>query len=405
MKYKYSALDKTGNTVNGTIEADNEPGAKQYLKGKGLYPLSIKASGQLRTAAKKKSFLNFGIKQKLPTQLARQLASLLKGSVPLFQALSIILKQLKGEKEKEILEFLKDQVRGGISLSEALNHYPNIFDNLFVHSVRAGETTGALDSILSYQADLLETRSTLKGKIKAALVYPAIMCVVGASVLLFLVSYVVPMVMKIFDRMNQQLPVATRALLFFTHLVNSYFLIFVVITGVGIFGLTRWVKKSAGGRTLWDRFLLKAPVFGALYEMILVGRFAKILGTLLKSGVHMLQALTVVSSTMKNTIVANAIVEMSGMVERGMDLSLALRETGIFPEYVADMVSVGETGGNIEEMLSNIANYYEINASQRIAALTAMVEPLIIVAMGATIAFILVAILLPLFEMNKVLTR
>lgn len=284
MRYKYSAVNKTGATANGTIEAENEPNARHSLKNKGLYPLTIKPLGQERTTTRKKSFFNFGIKHKLPIQLARQLASLLKGGVPLLQALSIILKQLKGEKEKEIIDFLKEQVRGGAALSEALKHYPSVFDNLFIYSVQAGEKTGALDSILSYQADLLETRAVLKGKIKAALVYPAIMCIVGASVLLFLVSYVVPMVMKIFDRMNQQLPAATKTLLFLTHLVNSYLIVCITVIGTGIFGLTRWIKKSPKGRTLWDRFLLKVPVFGPLYEMILVGRFAKILGTLLKSG-------------------------------------------------------------------------------------------------------------------------
>jgi general secretion pathway protein F len=404
MNFRYSAVDKNGKLEHGRIEADIESTAKNEIKNRGLYLVSLK---EVSTAqGKKKRFLfSFGIKQKLPVQLARQLASLLKGGVPLFQALTIITNQLEGDKEKEIVGYLRDEVKGGASLSEALKAYPEIFDTLFIYSVAAGEKTGALDSILKYQADLLESRAVVMGKIKAALVYPAVMCCVGAGVLLFLIGYVVPMVTKIFDRMNQQLPLPTQVLMAITNFVNSYLFIFVISLGLAIFAFTRWIKKNPKGRQFWDSLTLRFPMFGSLYQMVLVGRFAKILGTLLKSGVHMLQSLVVVSSTMKNTIVAEAVMNMSRMVERGADLSIALRETPIFPPYIADMVSVGESSGNLEEMLSSVSEYYENNANQKIAALTSMVEPLIIVILGAVIAFILVSILLPLFEMNKVLIK
>ena len=404
MNFKYYAVDKNGKLEHGRIEADVESTAKNEIKSRGLYLVSLKEVSAAQ--GKKKRFLfSFGIKQRLPVQLARQLASLLKGGVPLFQALTIITNQLEGDREKEIVGYLRDEVKGGASLSEALKAYPEIFDTLFIYSVAAGEKTGALDSILKYQADLLESRAVVKGKIKAALVYPAVMCCVGAGVLLFLIGYVVPMVTKIFDRMNQQLPLPTQVLMAITNFVNSYLFIFVISLGLAIFTFTRWVKKNPKGRQFWDSLTLRFPMFGSLYQMVLVGRFAKILGTLLKSGVHMLQSLVVVSSTMKNTIVAEAVMNMSRMVERGADLSIALRETPIFPPYIADMVSVGESSGNLEEMLSSVSEYYENNANQKIAALTSMVEPLIIVILGAVIAFILVSILLPLFEMNKVLIK
>ena len=404
MNYKYYAVDKNGKLEHGRLEADAESTAKNEIKSRGLYLVSLKEESTAQ--GKKKRFLfSFGIKQRLPVQLARQLASLLKGGVPLFQALSIMTNQLEGDREKEIVGYLRDEVKGGASLSESLKTYPEIFDTLFIYSVAAGEKTGALDSILRYQADLLESRAVVKSKIKAALVYPAIMCCVGAGVLLFLIGYVVPMVTKIFDRMNQQLPLPTQLLMAITDFVNSYLIFFVIFAVIAFLAVMRWVKKSAKGRQFWDNFVLGFPMFGALYQMVLVGRFAKILGTLLRSGVHMLQSLVVVSSTMKNTIVAEAVLNMSRMVERGSDLSIALRETSIFPPYIADMVSVGESSGNLEEMLSSVSEYYENNANQKIAAFTSMVEPLIIVILGAVIAFILVSILLPLFEMNKVLIK
>jgi general secretion pathway protein F len=404
MNFRYYAIGKTGKPEQGRIEADAESTAKNEIKNRGLYLVSLKET-QAAEGRRKSIFFSFGIKQKLPILLARQLSSLLKGGVPLFQALTIIANQLDGDREKDIVGFLRDEVKGGAPLSEALKAYPEIFDNLFAYSVAAGEKTCALDSILKYQADLLESRANVKAKIKAALVYPAIMCVVGTGVLLFLIGYVVPMVTKIFDRMNQKLPLPTQALMTITNFVNSYLFIFAISLGLAIFAFSRWVKKNPKGRQFWDGFVLRSPMFGNLYRMVLISRFAKIMGTLLKSGVHMLQSLVVVSSTMKNSVISDAVMNMSRMVERGADLSIALRGTPVFPPYVADMVSVGESSGNLEEMLASVSEYYETNANQKIAAFTAMVEPLIIVILGAVIAFILVSIMLPLFEMNKILVK
>jgi general secretion pathway protein F len=404
MNFRYYAIGKTGKLEQGRIEADAESAAKYEIKNRGLYLVSLEETAAAK-GRKKSIFFSFGIKGKLPIQLARQLSSLLKGGVPLFQALTIIANQLDGDREKDIVGFLRDEVKGGAPLSEALKAYPEIFDNLFVYSVAAGEKTGALDSILKYQADLLESRANVKAKIKAALIYPAIMCVVGTGVLLFLIGYVVPMVTKIFDRMNQKLPLPTQLLMTITNFVNSYLFIFAISLGLAIFAFSRWVKKNPKGRQFWDGFVLRSPMFGSLYQMVLISRFAKIMGTLLKSGVHMLQSLVVVSSTMKNSVISDAVMNMSRMVERGADLSIALRGTPVFPPYVADMVSVGESSGNLEEMLASVSEYYETNANQKIAAFTAMVEPLIIVILGAVIAFILVSIMLPLFEMNKILVK
>lgn len=403
MLFTYSALDKAGKAQNGTIEADAETNAKNTIKGKGLFLVSLKTR-ESKTGSRRTLF-SFGIKQKLPVQLARQLASLIKGGVPLFQALSIITNQLDSQAERDIVGYVRDQVRGGSSLSEALKAYPGIFDRLFVYSVQAGEKAGALDSILNYQADLLEKRAEVRDEIRTALTYPVIMVLVGTAVLLFLIGYVVPMVMKIFDRMNQQLPAATRLLLGLTNFVNSYLLIILVVGALLVVILAQWVKRSPGGRKTFDTFLLKVPVYGQLYQMILVSRFAKIVSTLLKSGVHMLQSLTVVSSTIRNSVMSGSVSNMAQMVERGSDLSIALRQSLAFPPYVADMVAVGESSGNLEELLDTVSVYYDTRAKQKIARLTAMVGPLIIVALGAVIGFILVSILLPLFEMNKILMK
>ncbi len=402
MRFKYSALDSTGRTVNGFIEADATLTAKSEIRSRGLYTISI---GELAEKSfRRHSHFAFGIKQRLPIQLARQLSSLLKGGVPLFQALTIISNQLEAEKEKEIVGYLRDQVRGGTPLSDAMKAYPGIFDELFVYSVRAGEKSGALDSILTYQANLLESRSVLKGKIKAALVYPAIMVVVGIGVLLFLIGYVVPMVIKIFERMNQTLPLPTKLLIGVTGFINNHYYV-LFLAAIALYAFIWWGKRNTKVMRAWDDFLLKAPVFGSLYLMVSVSRFARIIGTLLKSGIPMLQSIIVVSGAMKNKIVSEAVIKMAEMVEGGADLSAAMRSTAVFPTYVADMVSVGESSGNIEEMLTTVSEYYEANINQRITAFTAMIEPVIILFIGAIIAFVLVSILLPLFEMNKLLIK
>lgn len=402
MRFKYKALNDSGKAVNGFIDADGEVFARNEIKNSGLFLVSLKEISKKTNG--NKALFSFGIKQRLPILLARQLSSLLKGGVPLFQALTIMANQMEGQKEKEILNYLKDQVRGGTPLSAALKAYPDIFDELFTYSVQAGEKSGALDSILIYQAGLLENRAFVRGKIKAALTYPAIMAVVGTGVLFFLIGYVVPMVIKIFDRMNQELPLATKILMGMTSFFNNHFYL-IMLSPVALYALFMWLRRDPKWKRAWHKFVLRVPVFGSFYIMVLINGFARIMGTLLRSGIPMLQSLIAVSGTMKNTIVSEAIIKMAGMVEEGADLSTALRNTGIFPPYVADMATVGENGGNLDEMLTNVSDYYEANVNQKITTFTAMVEPAIILMMGAVIAFVLVSILLPLFEMNKILIK
>jgi general secretion pathway protein F len=403
MVFRYRALNRAGSFESGLLEAENETSVKALVKDKGLYLVSFKeVSGK---KDKQRELFSFGIRQRLPVQLARQLSSLLKGGVPLFQALTIIANQLGNGKARDIVDYLKDQVRGGSSLSEALKAYPQIFDELFIYSVQAGERSGALDSILSYQADLLENRAVVRGKISTALIYPVIMAVVGAGVLLFLMTYVVPMVIKIFERTNQALPLPTQLLMGTAKLVNSYLFIFLIAVMVFTVLGVRWVRRSSRARHALDRLLLRLPLYGSLYQMITVGRFARIMATLLKSGVTMVQSLIVVSRTMKNRVISESILRIAEMVEGGADLSSALRTTGMFPSYLTDMVVVGETGGNLEEMLSRVSEYYEVNVNQRITGLTSMIEPFIILAIGLVVAFVLISILLPLFELNKILIK
>lgn len=403
MTYKYSALSNTGKSISGVVSADSETAARGEIKARGLYLVALKEVSKDR--GHKGNIFSPRLGNGLPIQLARQLSSLLKGGVPLFQALNIVANQFSGEKEKSIVRHLQAQVREGTPLSEALKGFPKMFDDLFVYAVQAGEKSGALDAILAYQADLLENRAVLKSRIKTALIYPVIMSTVGTGVLIFLMVYVVPMVMRIFERMNQQLPLPTKLLIGIATFINNYFLVLLLGSATALWLFFLWIRKNEKHRMRWESFLLKLPLYGDLYTMILVNRFTRIMETLLKSGVTMVQSILVVSRTMKNKVISNSIVKMAEMVQGGADLSAAMRAVDVFPPYVADMVSIGENSGKVEEMLARVSDYYETNVNQRIAAFTAMVEPVIILIMGAIVAFVLVSVLLPLFEMNKILGK
>jgi len=405
MKFVYEALTVDGKRKRGEIEADHIEIAKQKLKREGKYLISLEES---RDKRRERSFFfafrSFGVKKSLPIKLARQLSSLLKGGVPLYQALVIVGNQTKSEKEKKIIHYLSERVREGISLSDALSDFPHIFDPFFIYSVKAGEKGGALDKILLYQANLLEQDANLRSKIKTALIYPAIMVVVGISVLFFLLSVVVPMMVKIFERMNQTLPFVTRALILLSDLVTGKIYILLAFFAI-LYILFVKVRKNERWEKLKASIILKIPLIGELYEMIMVERFTRILSTLLKSGVPMLQSLLVVSGAAKNPLYKEGIEKMAHMVERGLDLSAAIRQLSLFPGNVGDIIYVGEKGGNLEDMLDNISQSYENSITQRISLLTSLVEPVIILSLGAFVAFILVATLLPLFEMNRLILR
>ncbi len=404
MKFKYEAMNRSGRVESGFIESEGENFARSEIRNRGLYLVDLREVSKRQDGNKLFRF-KFGSNKRLAMRVARQLASLLKGGVPLYQALNIMIGQLRDDKEKEIINSIKERVREGSSLSDALKAYPGIFDDLFVYSVQAGERSGALDAILNYMAEFLENRAVMKGKIRAALMYPLIMSTIGLGVLMFLMGYVVPMVIKIFDRMNQDLPLPTKILIGAANFMNSYAVILLIILGLLFYGFRVWLKRSKEAQKMWDNLLLNLPLFGTLYRMMLIGRFTRIMATLLKSGVTMVQSLVVVSQTMKNRIISESIRSMAEMVERGTDLSATLRETPVFPSYVSDMVTVGESSGNLEEMLAQVSDYYEIDLNQRIAAFTAMVEPFVILVIGMIVAFVLVSVLLPLFDLNKLLIK
>lgn len=400
MRFSYDVITKEGKRKRGEIDAESLEEARDALRKNRYFIVSITRKEE--NSGRKTSTLS--LRRKLPVLLSRQLASLLRGGVPLYESLVMIASQARDGKERKIVEYLSQKVREGTSLSDALKEFRDLFDDFFIYSVKAGEKSGALASILNYLADLLERDWQLRSRIKAALLYPAIILCVGIGVLFFLLTVVVPMMVKVFERLGHSLPLTTKILIGISGLFKNYslYLVFFVLF---VFILVLRKKKRGLFERLKASLLLRAPLFGEIYEMTIVTRFTRILSTLLKSGVPMLQALVIVSGAVKNPFYQEAVSKMAEMVEEGKDLSLALKQNGLFPGFIGEMVRTGERSGNLEEMLDHISSTYEATIQNRITTLTSLVEPLVILVIGGFVAFVLVSTLLPLFEINKLILK
>jgi len=291
-------------------------------------------------------------------------------------------------------------VNEGSSLADALGQHQKVFGSLYVNMVRAGEASGALDTVLQRLADFTEGQAKLRQKIVGTMLYPAIMLVVGGGILVLLMTIVVPKVTKIFETMNATLPFTTRVLIAVSNfLQNWWFLIFPTL-GLGIFGLVAFLR-SPRGKPIWDRFALKAPVFGSLVRLLAISRFARTLATLLKSGVPLLAAMDIVKAVITNSVLSDVVEKARDAIREGESIANPLKRSGEFPPLVYHMVAIGERSGQLEEMLFSVADSYETQVDVRIGALTSLLEPILIVFMGAVIAFVAFSILMPILQVNS----
>jgi len=294
---------------------------------------------------------------------------------------------------------VKQKVNEGASLADALREHPKVFSELYVNMIRAGESSGALDVVLVRLADFTESQALLRNKIIGAMLYPAIMVVVGIAIVGILFVVVIPKVTKIFDDMNVTLPWTTRILIGVSSFARDYWYAVLVAIPALVFGLRRFVR-TARGRAWWDRTKLGAPVFGELIRMLSLSRFAKTLATLLASGVPLLTAMDIVRNIVSNTLLADVIDKARDAIREGESIAAPLRRSGQFPPLVYHMIAIGERSGQLEEMLQNVARSYEAQVEMRVGALTSLLEPVMIVAMGGGVAFIVFSILMPIMQLN-----
>lgn len=404
--YEYTALDKGGKNKKGIIDADSPMGARQKLRASGIFPVDVRTTvsepGAEKTSQRSIATLFKRVRPGEISAATRQLAILLSGGITLVSALDAIVSQVTNPVFKKVLAQIKESVNEGNSLAVSLSQHPKDFSPLYVNMVRAGEASGSLDLVLDRLAELSEHQQALKGRLRAAMAYPLFMFAVGSLVLFFLMTFVVPNITRIFDEMHQLLPLPTLVLMGVSHFLKSFWWLLLIGCG-GALVMARRLILTRKGRYVWDRIKLRFPLLGPIHMKTAMGRFSRTLGSLLSNGVPLLSALDIVRNIVNNTLIRDAIDDAISDVKSGGALSASLSGNRWFPPIAIQMISAGEQSGALEDMLGRVADVYEREAESQTLAITSMLEPVMILVMGVTVGFIVVAILLPIFDLNQMI--
>jgi general secretion pathway protein F len=411
--FEYKGFDGGGKAVSGIIDADSAKVARSRLRRQGLFPTDVDVQtkeGSKGTGLNREidfaRYFQFITVRDIAT-LTNQMATLLGASVPMAEALTALVDQTEKTKLKVVLSQVKEKVNEGSSLAEALREHPRVFNNLYVHMVRAGERTGALDKVLRRLATFTENQVKLQGKVLAALAYPILMSFVGLFILAGLFWGVIPRIRSLFDSMGGEegLPILTRVVFAFgDFLISGWVLAFAVFLVAVAFGFWRWIHTERG-RRWFDTFKLNMPLFGSINRVVAVSRFCRTLATLLASGVPIITALNIVRDVVSNVILAEAIDKASGNIQEGQSIAAPLRQSGEFPPMVTHMISIGERTGDLEPMLTAVADSYEEQVDSTMGALTSILAPLLILALGGVVFLVALGLLLPMMDISSRLSQ
>jgi len=402
--YEYTALDKGGKNLNGIIDADSAVAARQKLRSSGVYPVEVR-----ETSAKPKDVpagsvsVSSVFKRVKPGELSattRQLATLVGAGVTLVAALDALVSQMGNPLLKRTIAQVKESVNEGNSLAHSLDQHPKVFSPIYINMVRAGEASGSLDLVLERLAEFSENQQALRARFRAALAYPVFMFFIGTLILFFLITYVIPNITRVFEEMHQALPVSTLLLMGVSNFLKSFWWL-VLLGFVGLILLLRQLKRTSKGRYVWDELKLRFPIIGSINTKMAMARFGRTLGSLLQNGVPVLTALQIVRNIVNNVHIADVIDHAEEEIQAGKSLARTLSQSHWFPPIPVQMIAVGEQSGELENMLNKIADMYEREVEAQAMALTSMLEPVMILLMGSAVAFIVISILLPIFEMNQ----
>ena len=404
--YEYTALSSSGKKTKGIIDADSVSAARQKIKSSGQYPVEITETTPQAGKSGRTSFLHIELGQRVRQQeihiATRQLATLLGAGIPLVQALNGLIEQTTNKSLKKIIAQIKDSVNEGNSLTAALSEHPRLFSRIYINMVRAGEASGSLDVVLERLAEFGESQQALKARIKAALTYPLFMAVVGTLVLFLLITFIVPSITRVFEGTSQALPLPTIILISLSGFFKNYWWLLILLIATAIMVVRFFITRPTG-RRLWDRLKLTLPLLGDLNIKIASARLGRTLSSLLESGVPLVTALQIVKNILNNTILADTIDDATRELEKGRSLSQILKKSPWFPPMLVQMIGVGEQSGALEKMLGKVADNYEREVEAKILAMTSLIEPIMILVMGGVVSFIVVSILLPIFEMNQLI--
>lgn len=401
--FEFKALDQRGKTIEGLKEADSPKTLRSTLRRDGIFLTEVLGQKAAAEAAKREVSVRRWVGGRISADdvaiTTRQLAVLVGAGVPLVEALGALVDQVDHERMKRIVSDVRQHVNEGSSLADALAAHGKVFSTLYVNMIRAGESSGALEIVLVRLADFTESQARLRSKVIGTLTYPAAMVCIGTAIMGILFTVVIPKITKIFEDTKVTLPWTTKVLIAFSTTVHDWWWAFLVFF-VGLVALfVRW-RRTPTGRAAWDGWVLTAPLFGSLIRQIAIARFSRTLATLLKSGVPLLSSLDIVKNIVGNVRLQKVVEDARAAIQEGESIAAPLKRSGEFPPLVYHMVAIGERSGQLEEMLTNVANAYEAQVETKIGALTSLLEPFMIVAMGVVVAFIVFSILMPILQIN-----
>lgn len=414
--YKYLAKNNTGQTIQGTVSAKDQAEALSELRRKNLVVLQVhQAAGTVKKggspAARRGGVLGFsltragmkagqGVKNDELVLFARQLATMISAGIPLLESLEILSEQADTVGFKKCLEDIVFEIRGGKDLSQCFDKYPKVFSDIFVSMIRAGEASGQLDEILARLADYMEATQKLKRDIRAAMTYPVISLILVLGITAFLMVGIVPKFQEVFISLEVDMPKLTQYVLNVSLWCKDNWYVWTAVA-FGAFMLFGVYKKTPVGSRQTDWMKLNVPVFGPLFRKVALSRFARTFATLIKSGVPILGSLEIVSQTAGNRVIADVVDEARENVRQGDALSEPLAESKVFPPMVTRMIGIGEKSGSLETLLEKIAVFYDDQVAAEVKSLTSMIEPILIGVMGFLVGGIVLAVFLPIFELQK----
>lgn len=390
--FEYKGKTRGGKQVQGELKAKNRTELERLLRSNRILVTSVsKKPTEIRIK------IGSGVRKIDISRFTRQFATMISAGLPMVQCLEILGSQMESAEFRKIIVNVKESVQSGATLSEALGKHKKVFDDLYVNMVEAGEVGGALDTILVRLAQYREKSDKLIRKVKGAMVYPIVVMIVAIGVTYAMLRFIVPVFAKMFSGLGAELPAPTKIVLGISHFLQANTLLMFSLLIIGIFAFRMWVKNP-NGRLKFDTFKLNMPLLGTLIRKSAISRFTRTLSTLLSSGVAILDALNITAKTSGNMVLQNAIKQSMISIAEGETITKPLKDVGVFPPMVTQMISVGEKTGGLDDMLTKIADFYDDEVDAAVAALTSIIEPVIIVFMGAIIGGILIAMYLPMFD-------
>lgn len=399
-KYFYKARDKAGKVVTGEVEAPDPQKAAKLVRSKGLIVVSISSSG-LRLNNMFSSLRN-RVSTRDVTSFTRQLATMVNAGLPITEGLAILRLQAKPNLSPVISQLLAD-IEGGDSLSSALKKHPKIFGTTYIALVKAGETGGVIEKVLERMADNMEKSDEFKSKVKGALIYPAIIVIGMIFVSLIMIVFVIPKMTELYDQFGTELPLPTKILLGISDVVLTFWPVILAGLVVAVWAFKSW-KKTPSGRRAYDKFYLKIPLIGSLQREVLLTELTRTLSLVIGAGVPILEGLSVISDVISNSLISDALKDSAKQIEKGFPIAFAFaKHPEAFPVILSQMVSVGEETGKMDEVLEKVSHVFEMESETKVKALTSAIEPLIMIFLGIGVAFLVIAIILPIYNLTTAL--